>query len=173
MKAVSKRSIQEFFERLGNQYPKNATLSLLGGGAMILLGSSRETLDVDYAGDDIHKNEFQIVIEKIARELGLEIEAVPIEHFVPLPEGSEQRRIHIGQYGNVHVYVFDPYSIALSKLDRGSDRDLDDLVFLLQQNHITLEELERITQEGLTHAGKYDFHPDILAHLQELRNRIK
>ncbi len=140
---------------------------------MILLGSSRETMDIDYVGDDIHKNEFQIVIEKIASELGLETEAVSIEHFVPLPEGNEQRRIHFGQYGNVNVYIIDPYSIALSKLDRGSDRDLDDLVFLIHQNHITLEELERVAHKGLARAGKYDFHPEILAHLEELKNHLK
>ena len=148
-------------------------LSLLGGSAMILLGSSRETMDIDYVGDDIHKNEFQIAVEKIANELGLDTEAVPIEHFIPLPEGYEQRKIHIGQFGNVDVYIIDPHSIALSKLDRGSDRDLNDLVFLIQQNHITLEELERITQNALSHAHKFDFHPEILAHLRELKFRLK
>jgi len=173
MKAVSKKSIQEFLERLGSRYPRNETLSLLGGSAMILLGGSRETMDIDYVGDDIHKNEFQIVIERIAKELGLDTEAVPIEHFIPLPEGHERRRIHIGQYGNVNVYVIDPYSIALSKVDRGSDRDLDDLVFLIQRNHITLKELERVTQTGLAHAGKFDFHPEIITHLETLKNRLK
>ena len=172
MKAISRESIQDFLVRLG-KYPRSETLSLLGGSAMILLGSSRETMDIDYVGDDIHKNEFQIAIEKIANELGLDTEAVPIEHFIPLPEGHEQRKIHIGQFGNVDVYIIDPYSIALSKLDRGSDRDLNDLVFLIQQNHITLAELERILNEALPQAGKFDFHPEILSHLDTLKNRLK
>ncbi|MEW5940007.1 MAG: DUF6036 family nucleotidyltransferase [Chloroflexota bacterium] len=173
MKAVSRKSIQEFLERLGSRYPQDETLSLLGGSAMILLGSTRETMDIDYVGDDLHKNDFQILVETIASELGLDAEAVPIEHFVPLPEGYDQRRIHIGHYGKVNVFVIDPYSIALSKVDRGSDRDLIDLVFLIQQNLIILEELERITKNGLTMAGKFDFHPEILEHLQELKKRLQ
>lgn len=173
MRAVSKQSVLEFLERLGERYPKRETLSLLGGSAMLLLGSPRETMDVDYVGDDIHKNEFQKAIEEIAGDLGLDAEAVPIDRFIPLPEGNEQRKIHIGQFGRVTVYVIDPYSIALSKIDRGSDRDFDDLVFLIRHNHIAIEELERMTKDGLSHAGKFDFHPDILAHLQELKSRIK
>ncbi len=67
----------------------------------------------------------------------------------------------------------DPYSIALSKLDRGFDTDLDDIVFLVQHNLVILEELERITRETLPRAAKFDLSPEILAHLQELKNRLK
>ena len=173
MKTVSKQAIHDFLQRLGMRYPKPATLHLLGGSALILLGSSRETLDIDYVGDDIQKDAFQIVIEEVANELGLDTEPVPIERFVPLPEGNEQRSIHIGQFGKVDVFIFDPYSIALSKLDRGSDRDLDDLVFLIRHNQISAVELERILNDALPHAGKFDFNPDILAHLQEMKSRLK
>ena len=173
MKNVSRRNIQEFLERLGSHYPKQATLYLLGGSALILLGSSRNTLDIDYIGDDVQKDDFQIAIEETARELGLETEAVPIERFIPLPEGNKQRSIHIGQFGNVDVYITDPYSIALSKLDRGHDTDMEDLVFLIHHNHINLEELDRVVNEALPHAGKFDFHPEILAHLQELKTRLE
>ncbi|MCK6539550.1 MAG: hypothetical protein L6Q26_05785 [Anaerolineales bacterium] len=67
----------------------------------------------------------------------------------------------------------DPYSIALSKVDRGLEADFDDLVFRVQHNHVNLEELERIIQHALPHAGEFDFHPDILAHLQELKSRLE
>jgi len=173
MNSVSRQNIQEFLERLGNRYSKQTKLYLLGGSALILLGSSRDTLDIDYVGDDIQKDDFQIIIEEIAGELELETEPVPIDRFIPLPEGSEQRRIRIGQFGNVDVYVTDPYTIALSKLDRGIDADLEDIVFLIQRNHINLKELERITQNAISQARKFDLHPDILAHLQELKSRLK
>ncbi|MEW6083699.1 MAG: DUF6036 family nucleotidyltransferase [Chloroflexota bacterium] len=172
MKPVSRQTIQDFFERLGTRYHKEATLQLIGGSALILLGSTRETLDIDYVGDDIQKNDFQIVIDKVASELGLDTEPVPLDRFVPLPEGNENRGIHVGQFGMVNVYVFDPYSIALSKIDRGSDRDLEDLVFLIQTQRINAEEFERILNDALPHAGKFDFNPDIQAHLQELKKRL-
>ena len=173
MKNVSEQNILEFLRRLGSRYPKQATLHLLGGSALILLGSTRDTLDIDYVGNDIQKDDFQIAIEKTANELGLDTEAVPIERFIPLPEGNEQRSIRVGQFGNVDVYITDPYSIALSKLDRGHDADLEDLVFLIHHNHIHLEELERILADALPRAGKFDFHPEILAHLEDLKSRLK
>lgn len=173
MKPVTRQTIQEFFERLGTRCPDQATLQVIGGSALILLGSARETLDIDYVGDDTHKDDFQIVIEEVANELGLDAEPVPIERFVPLPKGSEHRSIHMGQFGNVSVFIFDPYSIALSKLDRGSDRDLDDLVFLIQHHQITEGELERILNDALPRAGKFDFNPEIREHLQALKKRLK
>lgn len=109
---------------------------------------------------------------KIAKELRIQVEPVPIERFVPLPEGSEQRAIPMGQFGNLNVYVADPYSIAISKVDRGLETDFDDLVFLIQHNHIDLKKLERLLQDALPQAGKFDFHPDVLSHFQELKKRL-
>ena len=173
MKALSRQVIQEFLEALGSRYPRQATLRLIGGSALILLGSTRETIDIDFVGDDMQKDDFQIAIQEVANELGLDAEPVPIERFVPLPQGSDERHVSVGQFGNVAVFVFDPYSISLSKLDRGSDRDLDDLVFLIQSHRITTEELERILNEALPLAGKFDFHPEIRQYLQELKKRLK
>jgi hypothetical protein len=173
MKNMNKGMIQEFLARLGSRYPKQATLYLLGGSALILLGSSRDTLDIDYVGNDMQKDDLQILIEEIAAELGLEAEPVPIERFIPLPEGNEQRKIHIGQFGNVDAYIIDPYSIALSKVDRGFETDLEDLIFLIQHNQINVEELEQIIKKSLSHAGKFDFHPEILAHFEDLKKQLK
>jgi hypothetical protein len=170
---MNKGMIQEFLARLGSRYPKQATLYLLGGSALILLGSSRDTLDIDYVGNDMQKDDFQILIEEIAAELELETEPVPIERFIPLPEGNEQRKIHIGQFGNVNAYIIDPYSIALSKVDRGFETDLEDLIFLIRHNQINVEELDQIINKSLFHAGKFDFHPEILAHFEDLKKRLK
>jgi len=110
---------------------------------------------------------------QIAKELQIHMEPVPMERFIPLSKGSEKRNIRIGQFGNLEVYVADPYSIALSKLDRGFDTDFDDLVFLVQRKLVTLEELERLMKNALPQAKKFDLDPDIPAHLQELKNRLK
>lgn len=90
----------------------------------------------------------------------------------PTISSSTERKIRIGQFGNLEIYVVDPYSIALSKLERGFDTDFDDIIFVIPQNPVSLNELERITRDALPHARKYDFHPDILDHLKELKNRI-
>jgi hypothetical protein len=170
---MDNKILQDFLTRLGSRYPKQATLYLLGGSALILLGSSRDTLDIDYVGDDTRKDDFQIMIDEVAAELNLETEAVPIDRFIPLPEGNEERKIHIGQFGKINTYVIDPYTIALSKIDRGFETDLEDVIFLIQHNLVGLIELGQILMDSLPHAGKFDFHPEILAHFEDLKQRLK
>ncbi len=165
--------LQSVLTTLGERVPPASRLTLIGGSALILLGSPRLTVDIDFVGDDVNPNELHRQIIKIASELKILIDPVPIERFIPLPQGSEQRTIPIAQFGNLNVYVADPYSIALSKVDRGLDNDYEDIVFLIQQNHINLKKLEAIVQNAVTNAGKYDLHPDILAHFQELKKRLK
>lgn len=165
--------IRSILQTLGERVPPSSRLTLIGGSALALLGSPRLTIDIDFVGDDVHPDELHQTILRAAKELKILVEPVPIERFIPLPSGSEKRSIRIGQFGNLDVYVADPCSIALSKLDRGLDTDLDDIVFLIHQGHLTLPELERITRDALAQAGKFDLHPDILAHLQELNNRLK
>ena len=165
--------IRNILRSLGERVPSGSKLVLVGGSALALLGSPRPTIDIDFVGDDIHPSELHQTIMQVGKELKLYFEPVPIEHFVPLPKGSEERNIHIGQFGNLDVSVADPYAIALSKVDRGFDTDLDDIVFLVQQNYVILDELKRIMQNALSQAGKFDFHPEINVHLQELKKRLK
>lgn len=84
-----------------------------------------------------------------------------------MPPDGISRNIYIGQFGNPEVFVAGPYSIALSKLDRGFDTDLEDIVFLIQTQHINFDEFESMLQEALPQTEKYDLNPDIREHLQE------
>ena len=165
--------IQSILQSMGERVPSNSQLILIGGSALALLGSPRLTIDIDFVGDDLHPNELHRSIMQIAKELKIHVEPVPLDQFVPLPEGSEKRNIRIGQFGNLEVYVADPYSIALSKLDRGLETDFEDIIFLIHKKFISLNELERITRDALPQAGKFDFNPDILDHLDELKDRLK
>lgn len=165
--------IHAFLTALGNRYPRPAQLYLLGGSALCLLGSPRPTLDIDYVGDDLKKDDLQNLMEEIAREMELDVEAVPISRFIPIPHGEEKRSLHFGAFGTIEVYIFDPISIALSKVERGFDTDLDDVAFLIQRGYIGFDELERITQAALIQARKFDMNPaEVLAHLQELKDRL-
>jgi hypothetical protein len=170
---MDKVKLESILTSLGEQVPPASRLFLIGGSALTLLGSQRPSLDIDFMGDDIHPSELHRTIIEKAKEMKLQVEAVPLDRFIPLPDGNEQRHIFIGQYANLDVYVADPYSIALSKVDRGLFTDFDDLVFLIKKNHITLESLETIVKNAVSKAGKFDLHPDILAHLQELKSRLK
>ena len=157
---------------MGRRVPPASRLILVGGSALSLLGSPRPTIDIDFIGDDVNPEPLDQIILRIAEELDIDAEPVPLDKFIPLPHGNEERIIRIGQFGNLEIFIADPYSIALSKVDRGADTDYDDLIFLVQHNHVEMDEFERMVQEALPHARQFDFHPDILKHLQEMKNRL-
>jgi hypothetical protein len=173
MTSLESDQICSFLEALGERYLFPAQLYLLGGSALCLLGSPRPTLDIDYMGDDLNKDDLQKLMEQIAHEMGLEVEAVAIDHFVPITSDGLKRSLHFGTYGKIETFILDPYSIALSKIDRGFDTDLDDVVFLIRRGLVDLDELERLTQELLLRAGEFDIYPkEMLAHLREVHERL-
>jgi hypothetical protein len=141
METVTSLALQNFFQRLGEQISTPATFYLLGGGALCMLGSPRETLDVDYSVEDAPP-ETETVLKQLAAELRLDLEAVPMAEFIPLPPEAQQRRRFVGRYGQVDVYIFDLYSIALSKIARGFESDLEDVEFLLDRDLIAWDMLE-------------------------------
>lgn len=165
--------IKSILQSIGARVPPSSQLILVGGSALALLGSPRLTIDIDFFGDDIHPSDLHKVIIQTAKELQVHVEPVPLDHFIPLPPDGTRRNIYIGQFGNLEVFVADPYSIALSKLDRGFDTDIEDIVFLIKSQRINIDEFERMVQEVLPQANKYDLNPDIREHLQELRNRLR
>jgi len=48
MEPVTSEVVFRFLQQLGENYPNKLTFYLLGGSALCLLGSPRETLDIDY-----------------------------------------------------------------------------------------------------------------------------
>jgi len=49
MEPVTSLALEAFLQKLGERISQPTTLYLLGGSALCLLGSPRETLDVDYS----------------------------------------------------------------------------------------------------------------------------
>lgn len=173
MAAIAVSQIITLLTEVGQRHQQPATLLLLGGSALRLLGSPRPTLDIDYVGHDLHKNDLQQVLEQVAQEMGLEIEAVPINEFVPLPSDAQQRQLSVGTYGALNVYILDPYTIALSKIDRGFDTDIEDIIFLIRQGFITLTQLETVVSDAMGQAQNFDLTPiAMLEHLQDVRNQL-
>lgn len=166
------QDVYSILNLFGEQVPPESQITLLGGSALILLGNSRETIDIDFVGDDINPSELHRRIIQIAKENKILLDIVPIEHFIPIPQGSEKRVIPVGQFGNLNVFVADPYSIALSKIDRGLANDFADIEFLINKGHINLNALTKIVKDTTAKAGKYDLDPNFLQHFEELKSRL-
>jgi hypothetical protein len=164
--------IKAVLHAIGARVPPASRLILVGGSALSLIGSPRPTIDIDFVGDDLCPEPLHQIILRIADELDIDAEPVPLDKFVPLPPGHEDRAIRVGQFENLEIFIADPYSIALSKVDRGADTDYDDLVFLVQRGYVDLTRFEGMIRNALPQASKFDFNPNILKHLQELMKRL-
>jgi len=175
MEAVTVQIIQSFLQRLGERVTSPVRFYLLGGSALCLLGNERETRDLDYAVDMQEMEEdFQTVLKELSAEFNLDLEAVPLQEFIPLPPGAAQRKRWVGKYGQMEVYIYDLYSIALSKIARGFESDLEDVIFMLKRNFITLPELERLFQAILPKAVQADIDPkEFRAYFSQLKQRLE
>lgn len=65
---------------------------------------------------------------------------------------------YVGRYGSIDVFYFDFYSIALSKIERGSTSDINDVMLLVRQGIITLQELDNAYNEVLPRVGKRPYN---------------
>ncbi|MCL4266086.1 MAG: hypothetical protein KJ069_22950 [Anaerolineae bacterium] len=174
MGSLATSEIEAFLHKLGERYPHPVTLCLLGGSALCFLGNPRRTLDIDYTVSPLADNEaLTDAIEVLAKEMRLEVESVPIEEFVPLPVGSEQRHRWLGQFGDVTVYLYDPYTIALSKLCRGFESDLQDVLFLLRERIINLDILTSFVEVAATQAWDFYIDPaDLGRYFEEVKRQF-
>lgn len=138
-----------------------------------MLGSQRSTIDLDYVGDDLQLSDFQRTIAEVASEMHVHVDPVPIERFVPLPPEADSRRLFIARFGPIEVFVVDPYVIALSKVDRGLDTDVADIVFLVERGLVNLDLLADLVVTSLRQAAQYDMDPAAtLRHLTVVRQRV-
>jgi hypothetical protein len=175
MDDVSTAVLRLFLEHLGERLDRPASIYLLGGSALSLLGNPRVTVDIDYALDPGHPDlqSFQSTAAELAREMHLDVEMVPLEEFMPLPAHAETRHRLIERHGQLDVYLFDPYSIALSKIARGFEADIEDVLFLLRTEAIAWPQLERLFHTVLPDASKFDIAPsDFRAYFDEVRRRM-
>lgn len=147
---ATRERIERFLRELGKRYRGGGRIYLVGGTQMVYTGFRGQTEDIDYVvqleGED---QEFVVAIRSLIRDLNISVEQAGPGDFIPLPGGWEERSRYIGRYGGLDVYTFDPISTALSKIERGSSRDIEDVLALLQRRNILMAELRAAFEEIL------------------------
>lgn len=145
---VTRERIEHFLRELGKRYRGGGRLYLVGGTQMVFAGFRGQTEDIDYTvqleGD--HQG-FTAAVRSLIRELNISVEPAGPGDFIPLPGGWEERSRFIGRYGQLDVYTFDPVSTALAKIERGSSRDIDDVLALLRRGIVSISELQTAFDE--------------------------
>jgi hypothetical protein len=128
--------IREFAHRLGRVAPGRTRIYLTGGATAVLEGWRVSTIDVDVRLEP----ESDVLLRELVSlkdRLGINVELASPPDFIPELPGWRERSPLVFRDGNVDVHHFDPYSQALSKIERGFAHDLADVQAML--DHALIE----------------------------------
>ena len=131
-KAVDLPRLQTFLEELSHSANEPTRLYLTGGASQLLRGLRDSTVDVDLTLEPENDGVLRAMVA-LKETLDLNVEIVSPVHFVPALPGWRERCQFAQQLGNLAVHHFDPYTQALSKVERGHERDLQDVQALVRE----------------------------------------
>jgi len=132
-----------FLRALGRAARNETRLYLTGGATAVLEGWRASTVDIDLRlePDD---DELLREIPRLKEQLGINVELVSPGDFIPELPGWRDRSRHVRREGLIDVYNLDPYSQALSKIERGFDQDVEDVRAMLDRRLIEPERLREL-----------------------------
>lgn len=138
--------VETFLEELGRRARQPAKVFLTGGATAVLMGWREATIDIDLKlvpdSDDLLRE-----LPRLKEELELNVELASPEQFIPELPGWEDRSLFIQQSGKLAVYHLDPYSQALSKIERGHAQDQADVQSMLAEGLIEPLRLRQLYEE--------------------------
>ena len=70
------------------------------------------------------------------------------------------RHVFVGRFGQLDVFHFDLYSLALSKVARGRRQDYEDVLLLLKSDRIDWPELDQAYRDVLPRMGQESLRQD-------------
>ena len=103
---------------------------LTGGATAVLEGWRAATIDVDVRFEP-EADELLRALPDLKNSLGINIELASPPDFIPELPGWRERSPLVFEEGKVAVHHFDPYSQALSKIERGFEQDIADVQSLI------------------------------------------
>lgn len=122
---ADKPKIQLFMTAVGKRVDGEGSIYLTGGATAVLNGWRPMTIDIDLKPDPEPPGLFE-TLAVLKNELDINVELACPDQFIPALPGWRERSPFIDRFGAVRFYHYDPYAQALSKLQRGHDRDLHD-----------------------------------------------
>lgn len=151
---VDKARIVAFMETLGTIDGEHTRVYLTGGATAVIYGWRATTIDID-----LHMvpetDALQRAIPELKERFSVNVEFVSPAHFIPVPDGWEERSIYVAHSGHVSVYHFDLYAQALAKLERGHQRDLADVRAMFERNLIDASRLTAYFEAVVPSLYKY------------------
>jgi hypothetical protein len=127
---VDAARVREFFRVLGSETHEAARIYLTGGTTAVLEGWRESTIDIDLKMVPETDALFR-AIAALKESLEINVELAAPSDFIPELPGWQERCLFIAREGKIDFFHYDPYSQALSKLQRGHAKDLEDLRYMV------------------------------------------
>jgi hypothetical protein len=143
--AADAKRIERLARELGRAVPPGTRMYLTGGATAVLEGWRESTVDVDVRFEPDSDAALERVRD-LKEELSVNVElASPLDFLPALPGWRERSRLRF-RAGNLEVFDFDPYSQALSKLERGFELDLADVGSMVESGQVEPTKLLELFQ---------------------------
>jgi hypothetical protein len=133
--AADAERIRDLARELGRVVAPGTRMYLTGGATAVLEGWRESTADVDVRFEPDSDAALRHIAE-LKEQLSVNVElASPLDFLPPLPGWQDRSRFRLRE-GNLEVFDFDPYSQALSKLQRGFELDLEDVRSMVDSGQV-------------------------------------
>ena len=154
-----------FLEELDGLLREKVNVHCIGGFVVSLFyGLPRPKAEVDYFAAMPHSSVEELHAlagagSRLALKYKLYFQYVPM---ISLPEHYETRltAMYPGKFKRLHLYAPDPYDLILSKLERNSPKDRDDMAFLAESLHpspdVLLDRYKTKLRPYLTNEPRHD-----------------
>ncbi len=116
---------------------------LTGGATAVLYGWRDITIDIDLKASPEPAGFFE-AIAHIKESESVNVELASPDDFIPELPGWRDRSEWIVREGPLDFYHYDFYSQALSKIERGHDRDLTDIRAMLNGGLVQRDRLQAL-----------------------------
>jgi len=132
--------IDAFMKALAQRVNGPGRIYFTGGGTAVLYGWRDTTIDLDLKAEPEPPGFFE-AIAALKDGIDLNIELASPDDFLPALPGWRDRSVFIARHGELDFYHYDFYAQALSKIERGHTRDLEDVQALLARELILPQRL--------------------------------
>jgi len=140
---VDASRIRALAQALGTVARQPVRVYLTGGSTAVLEGWREATIDVDLRFEP-EADELLRALPALKESLGVNIELASPPDFIPELPGWRERSPHVFREGRVDVHHFDPYSQALSKIERGFEQDLSDVRSMIKEGLVKAPRLREL-----------------------------
>jgi hypothetical protein len=133
--------VRSFMQALGERSRGPGRVYFTGGATAVLYGWRTSTVDIDLKMDPEPAGAFE-AIGALKDELNVNVELAAPDQFIPVLTDWSARSIFIGRAGQVDFFHYDLLGQAMSKIERGHDRDLADVDEMVARRLVSLSDME-------------------------------